>query len=375
MASKDLVIGDMHFGRKNNSRERHSDTMLFVEKFLLPLAKKVAASSSEARLVLTGDLSDSKQVIETFIANDMYDSVKELSTYIPVDGYVGNHDLFSRVDGKTYSTMKPFTWMPGVRMHEEYFVDEKTDTAFLPFYKSKTDELNFIEQCEASVIYTHTEYSGFWYENKMIEESLRSIKPEAMVKFKRVINGHIHGKQVQGNILIVGTPYQLKYAEYKNTPHVHIYDHATNKVQSIENKFSPKFKIFHFFNFLDKTVSEATEEVTNNYGRIITPGEFFEKIDVNKIIGCLSEAKYKELGFDPVRSVNRDDIPQAEGEEELRISSVIDIRLKYESYIFDQIQINGALIDDDLRNRLTADFREMYTEAEQNMNVNDLEFS
>lgn len=370
--STDIVVGDLHFGRKNNSRQRHSDTLFFIEKFLTPIIKKVTASVNDPKLVITGDLFDSKQVLETFISNDCYAVLEELATMLPIDFFIGNHDLLSRTEDMVYNSTKTLKYMNNINLFEEFTI--VGDTAYLPFYKNKLDEIAFIEQCEAPYLYSHTEYSGFYYEGKMIEESPKSINPELVKKFKRVLNGHIHGRQEKGNLLIVGTPYQLKFGEYKNIPHIHIFDHKSNKIQAVENKLSPRFKIFHFFNFLDKTVDQGNAETKNNYNKVITPGELFDKIDVNKIISSL-DGSAKELDFEPVRTVKRDDIPTSEGDEELKISSVIDIRVKYSNFIKDSIDIDGAMIDDELKNRLIDDFNNMYADAETKVNINDLEFT
>lgn len=370
--SIDIIIGDMHFGRKNNSRERHSDTLFFIDKFLTPIIQKITAQASDVKLVFTGDMFDSKQVIETFISNDCYFALEELSHLLPIDFFVGNHDLLSRTDDMVYNSTKTLKYMNNINLYEEFTV--VGDVAYMPFYKNKLDEIAFIESCEAPYLYSHTEYSGFYYEGKMIEESPKSINPDLVKKFKRVINGHIHGRQEKGNLLIVGTPYQLKYGEYKNIPHIHIFDRTKNKIQAVENKMSPRFKIFHFFNFLNKTVDQGNAEIKNNYCKIITPGELFDKIDVNKIVGSL-DGSAKELEFEPVRTVKRDDIPTSDGEDDLKISSVIDIRVKYDNFITDSIDIDGAMISDELKERLKTDFREMYAEAETRVNINDLEFS
>lgn len=371
---KDFVIGDLHFGRKNNSRERHSDTMLFFEKYLIKLIRQFAASVSDGRVVFTGDLVDSKQVIETLISNDLQSNIERIAEICPVDIYIGNHELHSREDEKTYSSLKILKWIPNVRLFETYHEDSERNVAYLPFYKSKIDELQFIQKCECDTIYTHTEYSGFWYEGKMIEDDdIRSINPDHVSKFKKVINGHIHGRQHRGNILIVGTPYQLKYGEHKNTPYLHVYDHESGKVQSIENKFSPRFKIFHFFNFLDKTLEEANNDIKGNYNTIITPGEYFDKLDVNKIVECV-EQDYRELFFDPIRTVKRDDIPACD-DENIEISSTVDVKDKYSQYIDNSIQINGVVLDDEMRTRLKDSFKELYSEVELKVSVNDLDFS
>lgn len=364
------VIGDVHFGRKNNSRERHSDTMQFFEKFAIPFASQLAAKNSKSALVLTGDIFDSKQAIETFISNDCYDIVAKLASVIDTTIYIGNHDLLTRGEDMVYHSAKAFRWIPNIRLFESY--GEHDGMGFLPFYKNKQDELDLIEACNTDLLFTHTEYSGFYYEGKMIDESPKSIKPEAVAKFKRVINGHIHGRQEKFNIINVGSPFQQKFGEYKNATSVSVYNRKTDTVKHIDNKISPKFKIFHFFDFVSKTVDKIDTEVNNNYCKIITPHELYEKIDVDKLLGSIKKS-YKELEFEPTNSVKREDIPSSENED--APVTGVDIRVKYEEYINNAIDINGIMVDAATKARLIEDFRTMFADAEQKVNANDMDFN
>lgn len=375
-----IIVGDIHFGRKNNSRERHDDTMIFIRKFLIPFIKQYLQKYPTANLIFTGDIFDSKQNIDTLIANDCFEIFAELGQMLEVIIYIGNHDLLSRtggidghITGSVYNSAKPLKWIPNVKLFESY--TEYDGVAFLPFYKNKLDEIDFIEKCKCDTIFTHTEYSGFYYEGKMIDESPKSINPDVMKKFKRVFNGHIHGRQEKFNICIVGTPYQMKFGEHKNATSITIYDHKKDKIQFIDNPVSPKFKIFHFFSFLDKTISEVNAEIKNNYCRIITPSELFDKVDTTKIIDCLDDS-YKELNFDPTNSIKREDIPTADSDDDdLQISAAIDIRVKYGNYVTDTIDIGGVMVDADTKKQLSEDFNALYAEAELKVNVNDLDFS
>jgi hypothetical protein len=166
----------------------------------------------------------------------------------------------------------------------------------------------------------------------------------------------------------------MKFGEYKNAASVTLYDVKTDKIQFVENKVSPKFKIYHFFSFLDKTVEQINKEVKNNYCKIITPNELFDKVDTNKLINCLDHS-YKELNFDPTNSIKREDIPTAEGGEDLQISAAIDIRVKYGNYIKDTIDIGDVMVDDEMKKRLKEDFDSLYAEAEQTVNANDLDIN
>jgi hypothetical protein len=81
------------------------------------------------------------------------------------------------------------------------------------------------------------------------------------------------------------------------------------------------------------------------------------------------------LNFDPTNSIKREDIPTAEGGEDLQISAAIDIRVKYGNYIKDTIDIGDVMVDDEMKKRLKEDFDSLYAEAEQTVNANDLDIN
>ena len=367
---KDIIIGDPHFGRKNNSRERHNDTMAFFTQYLPEICKSISNKDSDTRLIVTGDMFDSKQNIDTYVSNDCFDAFEYLSSILPVILYLGNHDLLVRENGKTKSSAKSFSYMKNITLVEEF----KTigGTSFLPFYKEKSIEREFVEQCQSDVIYTHTEIEGFWYGGKAIESGPKSLPQDIFTKFKRVFNGHVHKKQSKGNILNVGSPYHLKYSDVGNLTHLHVYDYETDRVKIIDNTFSPKFKLFHFFEFVDKTISDIKSELNNNYVKVMMPNNIYGVIDVNKLINNTPDG-YKEFSYDSLMQSNDDNMLIVDEETDDYEISSIDIVEKYNTYIDDTVDIDSVMLTTEQKSVLKNQFLEIHQSAEKEININDLD--
>jgi hypothetical protein len=364
-----VIIGDLHFGRKNNSRERHDETMLFFEQFLFPMVDKLLVQHPSAECVCTGDIFDAGQSIDTHVSNDCYTVFERLGQRMPTTAYIGNHDLLARNIREVKHSAKGLKHIPGIRLIESY--EEHDGIAYLPFYKLKLEERAFVEQCECDIIFTHTDIEGFYYGGKMIDASPKALPFEIFSKFKMAFNGHIHKKQLKGNVLNVGTPYQMKFTDVDNPCHIHIYNEKTNKVNLVKNNVSPKFKLFHFYQFLDNTVAEARTQVTNNYCRVITPNEIFSAIDVPALTNTIPNT-YKEFSFEPLINSDRAQIVSDPDSVDTTVSSV-DIGIKYESFIRDSITIGGTIMSEELVNIMLEDFKSRRIKAELRTNINDLD--
>jgi len=226
---KELIIGDIHLGNPSHLN------------FQIPFLKSMIDYANENNIkcvTFLGDIFDNRTSTNTLALHAFNDTLQSLyNSNIEVIILKGNHDLYYRKDSKVspldivckgYDNIQLVS--DSLRIDNRLYIGWQFDTDTLP--KLMKDD----------IVYGHFEIKDFY-----MTKTYKSTHGFDLVKFKdvkQVFSGHYHTKQVVGNIMYTGTPYQLNYSDFGDVKCLHVYDHDTNEIKVIDTMINTHLKAY-----------------------------------------------------------------------------------------------------------------------------------
>ena len=199
---KALLLGDIHYGLRNNSMEMlHNIDNIFFRQFLIPYILSIP-DIHRYHLFFTGDILDSKQMYSIVVQNHIQFTFERLASILPVHINLGNHDLYgnSSVDiggeQKWIHACRFLSNIPNVQVYDEPTTLKTItgrDFTIIPFIgtPNKHDlskEIEIVENIPHNdYLFMHTTVEGFFYEGKPIVEG-EGITKKLLSRFKKVHN-------------------------------------------------------------------------------------------------------------------------------------------------------------------------------------------
>lgn len=295
--TKIAIISDLHFGVHGDSEKWHK-IMLDYAHWLGNLLK----GRQLHNLYILGDVFDNRKAVGVETIQVAHDFFEILFNYMGDIGLkiviiVGNHDSFYEDNAKT-SSVSIFSDWPGIDLiadsPQTYVWGSACKLLCCPW---GTDMRALAEKGESwDVVMGHFAISSFadvpghLYTGGYTPEEITACAP-------LVFSGHFHlrddktfkfgGKQKR--IVIVGSPYQLNWADAGSTKGVHILDVISKNVEFVENTVSPK----HIQINVGDEVSK--ESVENNIVRVMA-NSVEEAKQVQSYISELKEYGVADIG-------------------------------------------------------------------------------
>lgn len=200
---KAAVMGDLHFGKKNNSRQFNLDCQEFVHWFI-DEAKAWGADT----VIFVGDWHDSRRFINISTLNYSLSSMEAIDKEFNWYFIPGNHDLFYR-DKREISSIEIARNLKNVRIVRDPEVIG--NVAFFPWLVG--DEWKQIPKYKGKYVFGHFELPHFLM-NAMVEmPDHGTIKHEDFQGADYVFSGHFHKRQQQNNIIYIGSPFPHNFAD------------------------------------------------------------------------------------------------------------------------------------------------------------------
>ena len=229
-----LLIGDLHFGEKGNSRKHNQQTLDLIDWCIENYRGHVDAVIQE------GDYfhDRTKVQLETLEAGIL--GAKKLSTAFGKENvYVlaGNHDIFylNRLDTTSLRAIEPYATLIA-----EPTVLEDDKTVLTPWI---VDEDHWKDVCDAAEQYEyvigHFELNGFDMGGGYVME--HGYSPKALKQYTRVISGHYHSPQQKGNVTYTGIPFPVTMSEANKEMGVWLFDTEANTLEMVQYD---KVKVF-----------------------------------------------------------------------------------------------------------------------------------
>lgn len=317
---KIAILGDTHFGCRNDLPLFYSHFSKFYEKFLDDLDQQ-----DIHHLFQVGDLFDRRKYINFKTLNEakMMFFAKLRERDINLYTLIGNHDAHMR---ESIIINSP-SLVLGEYEHNITICDRPqtislfgTTIDMIPWIckDNETEVFDFIRKSKSDLCFGHFEILGFSMYKGM--DSYEGIRPDIFEKYEAVVSGHYHTRSNSGNIMYVGTPYEMSWQDYNDAKGYHTFDLETREFEFIPNtnnifvkleyndleelpdvaeldlkdKFikvvvTSKTNIYAFDEFMQKLYNEQPYEVkiVEDFQEFVE-GEINEKIDLEDTLDVLA---------------------------------------------------------------------------------------
>jgi hypothetical protein len=249
------VVGDPHNTHK--SLDRCEELFDLVEMVGKPT-------------VWLGDLLDTKEVIRGKVLNAWvrYFQRSKLQHIV----LVGNHDFFN-LDCDDHS-LYVLKLLPNVIVVDEPI--EIDGIVFLPYIHDRAALIQILDKFKDpnKTLIGHLEVSQFDFGNGHVCTS--GITLDDLSGFRRVISGHFHKYQVQGNLTYLGTPFSHSFGETDQIKYLGLYDADKDELKIADTPFARHITKEFNCDLLDENLSHALflgpEDTLKNFYRVILTG-------------------------------------------------------------------------------------------------------
>lgn len=257
---KELIIGDLHFGIKNNSLSWLELQIEFFNKQIIPTLEE----GNFDRCIFLGDITDIRYSINQQVGIEVKNIFRNLLNQFPNIHFIivaGNHDYYSPLE--EFAIYNSYELMFGeeflqihknltVVSNEPYITED--GALFLPWYwtdnDSHIDEIlynyNFNE--EVKEIFCHTDLSA-WPGARI-----------AAFKGVPIYSGHIHYEYMDptANLYNIGSACSFTFNDVNMDKYLYVLENY-RIVDRIKNYVTPKF-----IRLYNDEIFEVTDEKFNN---------------------------------------------------------------------------------------------------------------
>ena len=280
-AMKILLTSDLHAGvRKKNG-------VMFINFALnyLNHIKNYCKRNKITHIFFLGDLLEKSSSVKHEYFVPLFNKIQEIiDSNINVVHILGNHDIYTV---KNDSLIETF---PGkIVKNQEHVTLNGQDINLLSYTEEKIKDLS------GDYLFTHLPIESFQMNNEYIPD--KKYYEIGMFKdFKKVFSGHYHRHQNNKNVVYLGSPFQLNFAERDTKKGFIVLDISRESWQFVEYKNGPNFK------YLEK--NNINEEVKNTFIKV-------KAIEENVDFHSLKLDLYKRGAL----SVELDFVPDQQEEE------------------------------------------------------------
>lgn len=348
------ILGDLHLGVRNNSAEWSEIQSQFLLDFFL---SQVDASGFDPDLDILLQVGDWNHVRESTnvrihqvsieIASKLCDKFKRGVFVI-----LGNHDVYYKDRTDTHS-LKGYDLM---FKNFHIFKDPKklkinSHTVLLLPWNEDHDELrNQISQKCPDLVFCHADFKGFSL-NKVTKLE-HGLELSDLTNIKRIYSGHIHIRQEKGNVLYVGTPYEMDRGDRGNTKGFYFIDVSGTEVEEtfIENTFSPKHVKFNLYDVLEMSQENISTLFKNNFVDLTIESSFASKFPLTRFTEIVKECGHRRIEF---FSYSKDEVTS---------SSEIELNSNYEYNIFTTLneKLKSLSLPEYTQTQVSNKFKEIY---------------
>lgn len=234
---KIAILGDTHFGARNDSLVFHS----FFKKFYDHFFDYLKENDIDTILQL-GDLWDRRKYInfQTLHESRKYFFDELRLRNLKLITLLGNHDIAFKNTLEINSSSLLLKEYANIEVisRPKTIVIGGTKIAMIPWMctDNYADCLSEIKNTDAEICMGHFEIVGFeMYRGQECHEGLTS---ETFKKFDIVFSGHYHHRSTRSNITYLGTPYELTWQDYNDPKGFHIFDTETRELQFVQNPYT-----------------------------------------------------------------------------------------------------------------------------------------
>jgi DNA repair exonuclease SbcCD nuclease subunit len=255
------LLGDSHFGARNDSPAFHKFFAKFYNEVFFPYLKE----NNVDTIIQLGDVFDRRKYINFNSLQQsreyFFDKANKYATFM----LVGNHDTYFKNTNEVNSPqllLRDYSFIHAINSPWELELGGVT-FLLIPWWCEDNDEeiKKAIESSQATHVIGHFEIDGFEMYKGTVHQGGTS--KEIFKNFEAVWSGHFHHKSSYGNIHYLGTPYEMTWSDHGDQKGFHIFDTDTRELTFIPNPHA----MFHKLHYddLDKQISEVVNIDFNQY--------------------------------------------------------------------------------------------------------------
>ena len=202
--SKTIVITDLHYGMRNNSKQHNTWCTEFLE-FVMARAKELNIRT----LLFLGDWSHNRNNVNISTLNYSHNGMKLLNnSFDNVIMLLGNHDLYFRDTLELHSI--PYAQdFPNIHLIDK--ITTVKDFCFVPWLVG--DDYKKIQTIKQPYLFCHAEIAKFRMNAHVEMPDHGGLNAEHFQHQKLVFSGHFHKRQRKGNICYIGNAFPHNYAD------------------------------------------------------------------------------------------------------------------------------------------------------------------
>lgn len=287
-----FLISDLHFGVRANSLEWLQNQLDFFYKIYIPYLKENKKDGDI--LFILGDWFDNRQLLDINVMNKSIDLIFDLADIIPTYFLTGNHDIYKKHDTDVNS-LAAFRFIPNVTIYEtpQIITNGKSKILVLPWVGNPEKEEMYAKANPCDYVFAHADIMGLKYDNG--RQIVRGAKLRGVKGIKKVISGHVHKRQELKDAIYLGSPYSTKRSDIGNKKGYYIFFPEKNKIDFIQNKFSPIFQRIMLEDLMEWTLERAHKILENNYTDIIVPDKYIHLFNLTRFTELLEGCAYKKV--------------------------------------------------------------------------------
>jgi DNA repair exonuclease SbcCD nuclease subunit len=230
-----------------------------------------------------GDLFDRRKYINfyTLKASKQYffDPMKEMG--VEFHTLLGNHDVYFKNTLEVNSTQLVLGEYDNVFIYDNPTTInfDGLDVDVIPWIcdSNEKEAVEFISNSKSEFCAGHFELAGFEMDRGNIcHEGWDAVK---LSRYEVVFTGHFHHRSIKNNILYVGSPGEITWADYDDPRGFHVFDTETREIEFVQNPhtifrkhiyndekfFYNDLKTFDFEQYKGKYVKVIIEKKTNTF--------------------------------------------------------------------------------------------------------------
>ena len=243
---KIAILNDTHCGIRNSS----DIFMDYQEKFYRDVFFPYLNDNGINRVLHLGDYYDNRKTVNFKCLNhNRKIFLEKLREYgITMDIILGNHDTYF----KNTNDLNSLKELQGHYMNEVNIIQKPMvmdydglKIGLVPWIADDNEEeaLEFINNCNASIIGAHLELIGFdMYRGMPAHDGMDR---KLFDRFEMVLTGHFHAKSSQGNIHYLGAQMEFFWNDCGDKKYFHVLDTETREIEAILNPNTIFEKIYY----------------------------------------------------------------------------------------------------------------------------------
>ena len=344
---KIALLGDTHFGVRNDARHFHEYYEKFYSEVFFPYLEEHGIDT----IIQLGDLFDRRKYINFLSLAEsrryFFDECKKRN--IRLHALIGNHDIFWRNSLEINSPDLLLRDYDNITLWAKHGTLELDGAVFdmIPWMcnENENEIREFVSKSTSPYCVGHFELVGYYMQRGQV--SHEGYEDVFLKNYDQVYSGHYHSRSasVDGKIAYLGTPYELFWSDYKDQKGFGVFDTQSSVFKFVTNSN----RMFHKLTYDDtKELNEDFSNLKNKYIKIVV----VQKTNPQKFDTFMDDI-YK---MNPIDVTIVEDVNEMVNNEEDVVDQAQDTLTILSNYIDQQtIQVEPQ--------KLKTVMRELYLEA------------